>query len=224
MNNGGFDVVIGNPPYVFAREKVENKDKEYYSKKYYSAEYQINTFVLFIEKSIKLLKNNDYLGFIVPNTLLQISSISKLREYILNNSSIKKIINLYGYSFKGVDVETVIFIIQKGQKTNEVQALNIYEKDKGNDLINKEYKIISALGWECNEYKEFNIFVSEKESIILEKIINKSKPLETFFDVKAGLQAYEKGKGNPKQTENDVKNRPYDFFKKVDANTYPYLA
>lgn len=220
MDNGGFDCIIGNPPYVFAREKVDVADKEYYAKNYYSAEYQVNTFVLFIEKALKLLKNDGYLGFIIPNTLLQITSIKNLREFILNNSAVKKIINLYGYSFEGVNVETVILILQKGHRTDNVEVLDLYEEK---DLTVKSYKTITAHDWNCNQNYEFNIFIAENEELLFEKIRNVSEPLETNFDVKAGLQAYEKDKGNPKQTETDVKNRPYDFNAKIDEDTFPYL-
>ena len=56
--NGGFDVVIGNPPYIFAREKISQTEKDYYTKFYNSADYQVNTYLLFIEKSIGLIKEN----------------------------------------------------------------------------------------------------------------------------------------------------------------------
>ena len=220
MDNGGFDVIIGNPPYVFAREKVENNDKKYYLDNYVSAEYQVNTFVLFIEKSIKLLAERGYLGLIIPNTLLQLSSISSLRKFILNNCSIKKIINLLGYSFDGVGVETVILILQKGGSTTNVKSLNVYQQE---DFIKKEYKNVIAYDWNCNQNYDFNIFLSEQEELLLKKIHNNSEILEKSYLVKAGLQAYEKGKGIPKQTSEDVKNRPYDFNYKVDNTTFPYL-
>ena len=220
MDNGGFDVIIGNPPYVFAREKVNNIDKNYYSRYYYSSEYQVNTFVLFIEKAIKLLKNGGYLGFIVPNSLLQLSSISKLRQYILTNTSVKEIVNLCGYSFEGVNVETVILVLKKGNVTNDIKVLDLYEEK---DLSSKEYKKISAGDWICNANYEFNIFLSNKEEFLLDKILSNSSFLEKNYDVKAGLKAYEKGKGNPKQSAEDVKNRPYDYNYQYDERTYPYL-
>ena len=220
MSNGGFDVIIGNPPYVFAREKVNVADKEYYNKNYDSSEYQVNTFVLFIEKAIKLLKNGGWLGFIIPNSLLQLSSISQLRKYILDNTGIKEIINLCGYSFEGVGVETVILILKKGDRTNNVNVLNLYEEK---DLSSKSCRNVIAHDWNCNQNYEFNIFLSEKEELLLEKITNNSYELERDYEVKAGLKAYEKGKGNPKQTEEDVKNRIYDYNYKMDDTTYPYL-
>jgi len=224
MEQDGFDVIIGNPPYVFAREKIDIKEKDFYGNNYISAEYQVNTFVLFIEKSLKLLKNNGYLGFIVPNSLLKISSISKLREYILNNSAIKEIINLYGYSFTKVNVETVIFILKKGESTKNVKVLDIHIQDEKNiDIFNETSKIINAEKWKNNENFDFDVFLSEKDEIILNKIANNFPKLKTYFDVKAGLQAYETGKGHPKQTKEDVKNRPYDYYEKIDETTFPYL-
>lgn len=50
-----------------------------------------------------------------------------------------------------------------------------------------------------------------------------SIPLDEIVEIKAGLQAYEKGKGEPKQSADDVKNRPYDYIYKYDENTHKYL-
>ncbi|MCI0470912.1 MAG: N-6 DNA methylase, partial [Candidatus Aminicenantes bacterium] len=56
-DGSGFDVVIGNPPYVFSREKIKEAEKNYYSRKYSTAQYQVNTYILFIERALELLKN-----------------------------------------------------------------------------------------------------------------------------------------------------------------------
>ena len=66
----GFDVVIGNPPYVFARANFKQKEKDFYVDNYVSAKYQINTYLLFIEKSVNLLKWNGVYGLIITKLLV----------------------------------------------------------------------------------------------------------------------------------------------------------
>ncbi|MBK6303251.1 MAG: N-6 DNA methylase [Arcobacter sp.] len=81
FEQGGFDIVIGNPPYVFARENISQFEKNYYSNVYNSAKYQINTYLLFMEKTIKLIKNNGFYGLIVPNAFYGFIQ-KNLRKYI----------------------------------------------------------------------------------------------------------------------------------------------
>ncbi len=220
MDEGGFDVIIGNPPYVYAREKISFNEKEYFNSEYLSAEYQLNTFVLFIEKSIKLLKDKGLLGFIIPNSLLKIGSISKLRKYILDNTSVNIIVSLSGYSFESVNVETVILVVQKNSKNSYVDVKKI---ESDTDIYSQESFSVNSSRWKTNQNYEFDIFSSDSDLKLISKIQTSSQTLESLFNVKAGLQAYEKGKGNPVQNEEDVRNRPYDFQTKVDENTHKYL-
>ena len=75
-----FDVVIGNPPYIFARGGNFNEaEKKYYYDHFKLSQYQINTFLLFIERGISLLKDGGHFGFIIPNNWLTINSFSTLR-------------------------------------------------------------------------------------------------------------------------------------------------
>jgi len=221
MRNGGFDVVIGNPPYVFAREKISQIEKDYFSKKYDSSEYQVNTFVLFTEKAIKAIKSNGMLGFIIPNSILKISSISKLRKIMIDKGSIETIVQLFGYSFENVNVETVVIIYKKGVAlTEKVNVLNVNNEV---DLLESNYRKIATLKWRDDKEFRFLVDIDEKTEAFIEKLRTNSIKLEEKFDVKAGLQAYEAGKGTPKQTSEDVKNRPYDFDYKFDENTHEYL-
>ncbi len=221
MRNGGFDVVIGNPPYVFAREKISQIEKEYFSKEYDSSEYQVNTFVLFTEKAIKSIKNNGMLGFIIPNSILKISSISKLRKIMIDKGSIETIVQLFGYSFENVNVETVVIIYKKGiALTEKVNVLNVNNEV---DLLESNYRKIATLKWRDDKEFRFLVDIDEKTEAFIEKLRMNSIKLEEKFDVKAGLKAYEAGKGTPKQTSEDVKNRPYDFDYKFDENTHEYL-
>ncbi|MGI8669125.1 MAG: Eco57I restriction-modification methylase domain-containing protein [Aridibacter sp.] len=216
--NGGFDVVIGNPPYVFAREKISQSEKDFYSKNYNSADYQVNTYLLFIEKAIKLIKQNGAYGLIVPNAWLMIYSGEGLRKYILKTSKVNQVINLEGYSFEGVNVETIILLAEKKSlENNEIDIL----LSKGKEFVFSHKRKQSDFSE--NEGFEFRLFSDEESLSLTKKIQTDSVELDSIVQIKAGLQAYEKGKGIPKQTAEDVKNRPYDYDFKFDESTYKYL-
>ena len=217
FKNGGFDVVVGNPPYVFARDNFNEIEKNYYIKNYVSSKYQINTYILFMEKSFKLLKNKGYASMIVPNSWLMMYSGKGIREYILENIKLLEIVNLAGHSFENVNVETVIYFgyKEKGEFVTRV-LLN-----KGKEFIYSHSK--NSISFINEEEKLFKVFSDEYSEEINKKIFKNSTTLDEIVEIKAGLQAYEKGKGMPKQTEEDVKNRPYDYTYKFDEETYKYL-
>ncbi|SNB09315.1 putative type II endonuclease-methyltransferase fusion protein [Flavobacterium psychrophilum] len=125
---GGFDVIIGNPPYVLCQPSNTNEITLDYYKKFEVASYKIDLFHLFFEKSITLLKEKGKLGFITPNTYLTNKYIQKLRNYILNNTSIETIVNYEDSVFvdAGVDVATIILNKKENLKTN------VYTSNKGN--------------------------------------------------------------------------------------------
>ena len=217
FENGGFDIVVGNPPYVFARDNFSEIEKNYYIKNYVSSNYQINTYILFMEKSFKLLKNKGYASMIVPNSWLMMYSGKGIREYILEKIKLLEIVNLAGHSFENVNVETVIYFgyKEKGEFVTRV-LLN-----KGKEFIYSHSK--NSISFINEEEKLFKVFSDECSEEINKKIFENSIALDEIVEIKAGLQAYEKGKGIPKQTEEDVKNRPYDYTYKFDEETYKYL-
>ncbi|OHE16083.1 MAG: hypothetical protein A2540_10625 [Sulfurimonas sp. RIFOXYD2_FULL_37_8] len=215
---GGFDVVIGNPPYVFARENMSQYEKDYYIKKYQSANYQINTYLLFMEQAIKLLSPNGFYGLIVPNAWLMVYSGQGLRKYILDNTQVNKIINLSGYSFENVSVETIILIANKSTViADDISVL----LSKGTEFVLSHTK--KQNDFLNNEGFEFRVFSDDESSQLIEKLQKNSVILDSIVQIKAGLQAYEKDKGIPKQSADDVKNRPYDYDYKFDDETFKYL-
>ncbi len=215
MDKGGFDVVIGNPPYVFAREKIDTKQKEFFSKNYETSEYQLNTYILFIERAIKLLNENGLLGFIIPDAWLKVESAKKLRKFMLENNFIEKIIHIRGETFPGVGVESSIFILRKTRYVKNTQV--------SMNLLQLNYITFKQKDWLKNTNFEIDLFSNKEVKSILNKLSVGTKKLDEVSGIKAGLQAYEKGKGKPKQTSKDVKERPYDYDHKFDKDTYQYL-
>ena len=221
FEKGGFDVVIGNPPYVFAREKVSEEDKNYYSTKYESAKYQVNTYIIFMEQSMLLAKKNGMIGLIVPNSWLMTYSGEALRKIFLEKASVNIIANLYGKSFEDASVETVISIIENKEANDdhEIEILKSNEKSKSFDFMHTK----KQSDFSKNNGYEFLVFQDDKSESLTEKIRQGCKGLDEVACVKAGLQAYEKGKGVPKQSAEDVKTRPYDFTYQYNNDTYKYL-
>lgn len=112
MNNGGFDVIVGNPPYVDIKGMPENQVDNIF-KKYSTATNRINLYSVFIHRAIDLLKPKGILGFIIPNSLLYNSSYSEIRKKILKETNILNIVRLPDKIFPECTVETMILILEK---------------------------------------------------------------------------------------------------------------
>ncbi len=94
LKAGGFDAVIGNPPYLFITELSET-EKRYFFERYKTSEYRFDVYGLFTELALsRLVKRGGYLGFIVPRTLLSNDSFEKLRKFILEHTRLKTVVDI----------------------------------------------------------------------------------------------------------------------------------
>jgi len=121
----GFDIIVGNPPYVFTRGmKLNANEKKFYIEKYLSEfrsltsgkakqSGKINLYSLLIIHSIDLVKKNGSIGFIAPNTLLRTITNDILRQFIVHKTYIEEIVDLEAGIFKGVTASTIIMILRK---------------------------------------------------------------------------------------------------------------
>jgi hypothetical protein len=118
----GFDVVIGNPPYVvILKSTFGNNYLNYFNQNYTTSEYNPNTYALFIELAMgKLLKYKGLFSFIIPNSWLNGKYFTKLRAFVQNLNNIE-LINLKDNAFE-VIVETVI-LISKNENSSQKPLL-----------------------------------------------------------------------------------------------------
>ena len=115
-DKGGFDIIIGNPPYLFGGNiGISQEDKLAFRKLYRSGSGKVNLFTLFIEKGLSLLAQNRPLVYIVPNTLLRVTSYDSIRELVLINHTISMIVDLGAGMFDDVTMSTIVISIQSGK-------------------------------------------------------------------------------------------------------------
>lgn len=120
MSNGGFDVILGNPPYVNAWVMFESSPevRNYInsSNVYRSADRHWDMYVLFLEKSLSLLKKNARLSFIIPFSYCLQKYATLSREMIVKGYSIESIADLRKIQvFKNVPVITIIPVISNSR-------------------------------------------------------------------------------------------------------------
>ena len=89
----GFDVVIGNPPYVDIKG-MNPKDVRILFNLFITAENRINLYSLFIEASLLILNKNGYFGYINPNSILFNDSYKKIRGLLLEKTNLRNIVRL----------------------------------------------------------------------------------------------------------------------------------
>ena len=94
MRRGGFDAVIGNPPYV--RQEALQKVKSYLSKRYDSYHSMADLYVYFMEKSMRLLAPAGLFSFIVSRSFLRTTYAGPLREFIRSNASVIEVVDFGG--------------------------------------------------------------------------------------------------------------------------------
>lgn len=165
MKNGGFDAILGNPPYVMLQNLESRESFNYTSKNYQSAKYKIDTYQLFLERGVEKLKSNGLLGFIIPNTFLKNIHSEPLRRFLLSNTNVNELV-VYNYSvFKGASVDTCTLSIKKGKESDNI--VSIKSSNVPEDL--KIFNTIEQTSFEKNDKLYFNISVKAADNEILKK-------------------------------------------------------
>jgi len=218
FKDGGFDVVIGNPPYIFTRELITESEKEYYNQYYKYTHFKINTYLLFVEKGFYLLNKKGMLSFIIPNNWLSLETAAEFRHFILTDTFSIIVINSRDKVFKDASVDTSILIFAKiGKKEiilSELKNENIklIKKNDSQVYLNLHNYIIS-----------YDAIKSTTTIPLCKKIEVNSVKLDTIAEVKNGVQAYTVGEGTPIQTEEMKLKRIYHSNEKKNKLWIKYV-
>lgn len=200
QNDGYFDVVIGNPPYIQLQADNSRLSKLYIDRGFKTFFKTGDIYCLFYESGYNLLNKNGVLSYITPNTWLQSITFDLFRKFMTSNFNWNRILLADKVFEAVVDTNSVVFTKQSTQ--NECFVYRQF----------KEYNIllhsISSTQLQ-NDGKSINIEANAIEVKVFEKIIQNTHPLSTYFDVYNGVKPFEKGKGTPPQTAQTMKDKPF---------------
>lgn len=215
MDSGGFDAVIGNPPYGYM---ISAPEQDYFSGQYRHQDYQKDFYLLFLERYQLLLKEEGLLGIIVSNTWLQSVTLRKIRQHLTNAYRWRNILHLPGKVFKAV-VDTHVVIFQKeSQNVSRDGELAVYIR-KGE--VNKFSHHLSLTDIP-NNGDTINIVAFKNMQTLASKIA-KSTILDIICKTTQGSKPFQVGKGKPPQTREIVDLKEFVSKEKCDDTYRPLL-
>ena len=184
FEQGGFDVVIGNPPYItlalgkgqdyFTKEEVDLYKKLYPN----SVEYKGNTYAIFYDKAIDLIKNNGCVSYITPNTLLLSNSYKNLRKLILNKTKIINLVNFKKTVFESAETggDLILLLQQSNANDNTLKIVCVDDFKTNKNLESYERDLLKQEKFNTNFNYNFSTDNDEKTDLI-GKICNSNTEL-----------------------------------------------
>lgn len=175
----GFDIVIGNPPYVNFANIKSAEYRTILKEKFYSTKNKCDLYAFFIEFGFNILNDSGIITYIVPHTWKATDSFSKLREILFKRHSVKQIVNLDMGVFDAI-VQPLIML-----------AANRYEENSFINIFNSDFTLNSSIITEeilASPAYIIDTTSSSLEKNIFKKIEEGALPLSDFIRFSRGIK------------------------------------
>jgi hypothetical protein len=221
FEQGGFDCVVGNPPYLAGRVWTDTlrAQKPYFEKVYSEFTDQYDLYALFIERGLELTSEYGRFAYITPNTWLNNDHYYPLRSHVLKKSSPVLIGDFREVKvFADATVLPIVFIASRSFKpnANATCVIETFQTPHTSKTFDSSPRI-----WDSFPKQIFNLSISQDDLPALKKIANHAS-LETIADCRFGVKVYQKGKGKPKQTGEESKAKIFESTSKKADSYLPY--
>ncbi len=191
MARGGFDCVIGNPPYrMLQPHNTTNDLLNYLRGNYVAAEFKIDLFHLFLQRGVSLLNARGRFGYIIPTTLLNNVYAETLRRWIMDRCCIEQIAVAREMVFQDADVHTSILLLRAEADTQKRSANKVRvttelgepfrETESSYSQVSQEsFRVVTGCVW--------NILITEKNAGLIARLMKDFEPLERVATLNRGL-------------------------------------
>jgi hypothetical protein len=197
FQDGGFDIVIANPPYVSyglrGGQKMTPAEKETLRNAFpNSAEYKISLYALFMDKAIQIAKTDGGIqAYIVPDSFLLGRYFSKVRDYILRLNEIQHILLLPYSVFDATVGFSVVYLFQRKQQINERHNITTRFAEDNEVVQQGRYKTFSypQAYFKNLKHSRFRLFFDNKTMLLISKIEEGASELGQFMTGRTGVRA-----------------------------------
>ncbi len=216
FEEGGFDVIIGNPPYgIF----LSDEEEVYYKAKYPLTNYKINLYILFIERMFQIFEKG-LIQFIIPKSLLFNTYFKDIREHLLTQSKIHEVFMISEKVFPDAEVGGSLIlkyeIVEEPSVSNEMKLISAdkyFDYEGQTALVNniKQEFFLSVPHFEISP-------IAQGADKIVKKL-HLLKPIKNHYRLKNGLNP-----GNIKQVlisdeKLSEKHKPIIWGKELNSNS-----
>ncbi len=187
FERGGFDVVIGNPPYVRIQGIKSNQEREslYYESNFKSAKGRYDLYILFIEQGLKLINNTGVASYILPHNFMAGNLGAGIRELLSEKHCIEQIVH-FGSYLVFEEALTYTCIIKMSQHNDTVKYASINPKDLSLDITFEDidYSELGKEKWNLTDRSSQNVLkrISIFDSHVSDFFSNVGRGIVTGMD------------------------------------------
>ena len=216
FSNGGFDVVIGNPPYVRKQGLMEHYPElcVYYESKYVSATANYDLYALFMEASYRLINNKGIVSFILPHKFLVSDFGEGIRTFFKENTAVENLVH-FGSELVFKDAATYTCIVDLTKTSKEkvnFKKVNIENLSRPFVWDTMSYSNLSGDNWGLQSQKVFDVIEKLKtQPHTVDDVFSK-----VFVGMQTSLDAVYVFEGIDKGDYIEGYNSKYDYHFEIE--------